>query len=163
MQLTQNFNTPVFEDACFHFALFQELCSESADDAARVASAAECLVDAAREIVRVATEHDTMRQDSSPVLLQLAGSEMSFRKHLPELFKGTRAARGFAALRDLAGTASGAGRCRDREARSVTLGDATRFVKTLGAFVFSLRANVDRNKSAAFPARQGPFSYSPGL
>ena len=141
MPLDERAYAPNAQSVLFHLTLFVEFCEAYRAKELSAAASCECLRDAAEELCGSLATTTFSTQEQAALVTALHQSEAAFRDAMPELYGRTGAARGIAALVELLDSAATSEQCFDRESRSVALGTAQRFGRTLGAFAGSRKGD----------------------
>jgi hypothetical protein len=133
MPLDERVHAPNAQTVLFHLTLFDEFCEAYTAGELSAAVSCECLRDAAEELCRSLATLTFSSHEQAALVTALHQSEAAFRDAMPELHGRTGAARGFGALVELLNSATTPQQCFDRESRSVGLGIAQRFGRSLSA------------------------------
>jgi hypothetical protein len=148
MPLDERAFSPSAQSVLFHLTLFVEFCEAYKAKELSAASSCECLRDAAEELCWSLATSTFSRDEQAALVTALHQSEAAFCDAMPELHGRTGAARGIGALVKLLNSGPTTEQCFEREGRSVALGIAQRFGRTLGAVAGSWTADI-----ASMPGR----------
>lgn len=144
--LDERFHAPNAQTVLFHLSLFVEFCEAGRSKELSASVSCECLRDAAEELCRWVGRSTFSSLEQAALVAALHQSEAAFRKALPELHSRTGAEKGIGALVELLNLPKSE-QCVGREGRSVALGTAQRFGRTLGTFAASAGSNHERSKT----------------
>jgi hypothetical protein len=142
--LDERFHAPNAQTVLFHLSLFVEFCDADRSKELSASVSCECLRDAAEELCRWVGTSTFSSLEQAALVVALHQSEAAFREVMPELHSRTGAQKGIGALVELLNSPTSE-QCVGREGRSVALGTAQRFARTLGAFAASAGSNHGRS------------------
>jgi hypothetical protein len=144
MPLDERFYAPNAPTVLFHLSLFVEFCEAGRGKELSASVSFECLRDAAEELCRSVGTSTFSSHEQAALVTALHQSEAAFRQVMPEFHSRTGAEKGIGALVELLNSPT-SDQCVGREGRSVALGIAQRFGRTLGAFAASAGSNHGRS------------------